>query len=172
MEPTKDHQTVNADGEPVGSRIDGVIIKRLRPREDKRGDLTEMYSEDWGIHSSPMVYAYQVTIHPGAIRGWELHKKQDDRIFVSSGSMRWALCDYRESSPTHGLVNTFVVSELSRVLMIVPRGIFHAVQNVGRSKAVFINFPTAKYNHGDPDKYRFPLKNDVIPFTFDDGPGW
>jgi dTDP-4-dehydrorhamnose 3,5-epimerase len=34
------------------------------------------------------------------------------------------------------------------------------------------NLPTWPYDHADPDKYRLPIKNDLIPFDFDDGPGW
>jgi dTDP-4-dehydrorhamnose 3,5-epimerase len=33
-----------------------------------------------------------------------------------------------------------------------------------------MNLPTRPYNHEDPDKYRLPLKNDYIPFSFDDEP--
>jgi dTDP-4-dehydrorhamnose 3,5-epimerase len=35
-----------------------------------------------------------------------------------------------------------------------------------------INLPTCPYDHADPDKYRLPIKNELIPFDFDDGPGW
>ena len=55
---------------------------------------------------------------------------------------------------------------------MIPKGVFHAVQNLGQTEAVFINLPTRAYNHEDPDKYRLPLKNDLIPFSFDDGRGW
>jgi dTDP-4-dehydrorhamnose 3,5-epimerase len=168
----QDPQTITPGGESIVQKIDGFTIRHLRPIEDKRGDITEMYSVTWGIHSEPMVYAYQVTIHPGAIRGWEMHKKQDDRIFISRGSMRWALYDLREDSPTFELLNIIVVSELNRCLMIVPKGVIHAVQNVGTVDAVFINFPTTPFNHKDPDKHRLPLENDVIPFSFNDAPGW
>ena len=46
------------------------------------------------------------------------------------------------------------------------------MKNIGQTEAVFINLPTRAYNHEDPDKYRLPLKNDLIPFSFDDAPGW
>jgi dTDP-4-dehydrorhamnose 3,5-epimerase len=39
-------------------------------------------------------------------------------------------------------------------------------------EAFFINMPTRAYDHADPDKYRVPVKNALIPFAFDDGPGW
>lgn len=168
----KDQQTVTSSGEPRGPFIEGFALRRLRPVEDKRGDITEMYNPLWGIHAEPMVYAYQVTIRPKAIRGWELHQEQTDRIFISSGAMRWALYDLRPESSTYRLLNSFVFSELNRVVMIVPPGVVHAVQNVGSTDAVFVNFPTKPFNYADPDKYRLPLGNDIIPFSFDDGPGW
>lgn len=101
-----------------------------------------------------------------------MHTKQDDRIFTSLGAMRWALFDYRKESPTFGMLNHFLISELNRAIMVVPKGVIHAVQNVGRTDAIFVNFPTLPYNHSDPDKYRLPLKNDVIPFNFDDPTLW
>ena len=56
--------------------------------------------------------------------------------------------------------------------MIIPRGVYHAVQNIGTTEALFVNMPTRPYNHGDPDKFRLPLKNDLIPFDFGDASGW
>ena len=61
---------------------------------------------------------------------------------------------------------------------IAPVGCFelrkciHAVQNIGHEEAIFINMPSRAYDHADPDKYRLPVKNPLIPFAFDDGPGW
>jgi len=101
-----------------------------------------------------------------------VHKKQDDRIFISKGTLRWAFFDDRKDSSTHKLLNIFTFSERNRVLFVIPQGVYHAVQNIGTDDAVFINMPTRPYNHKDPDKHRLPLKNDLIPFSFDDGPGF
>jgi len=38
--------------------------------------------------------------------------------------------------------------------------------------AYFVNLPTRPYAHDDPDKYRLPPRNDLIPFAFDERPGW
>jgi dTDP-4-dehydrorhamnose 3,5-epimerase len=46
----------------------------------------------------------------------------------------------------------------------IPAGVWHAVQNVGHDEAAFINMPSQPYRHDDPDKYRLPLENDVIPY--------
>jgi hypothetical protein len=88
-------------------RIDGVLIHRLVTLEDKRGEIVEIYRPSWNLHPDPMVYAYQVIVRPGAIKGWEVHRHQDDRVYISSGVVRWALFDHRSQSPTYKLLNVF-----------------------------------------------------------------
>jgi dTDP-4-dehydrorhamnose 3,5-epimerase len=169
--PVKDRQTVTSEGEPVARQIEGVVIRRSAPIEDERGEMVEVYRPAWGLHPDPLVYVYQVSLRPRVIKGWVVHQHQDDRLFISRGVIRWALYDNRLESPTHQLLNLFTFSERNRALLIIPRGVFHAAQNVGDTEAVFINMPTQPYDHADPDKYRLPIKNDLIPFDFNDGPG-
>jgi dTDP-4-dehydrorhamnose 3,5-epimerase len=172
LHPVKEPQTVTPDGESIMPRIDGVLIRRLVTLEDKLGEIVEIYRPSWNLHPDPMVYAYQVTVRPGAIKGWEVHRHQDDRVYVSSGVVRWALFDHRSQSPTYKLLNVFTFSDRNRAILVIPRGVYHAVQNIGQTEPIMIILPTCPYDHADPDKYRLPIKNDLIPFDFDDGPGW
>jgi dTDP-4-dehydrorhamnose 3,5-epimerase len=71
-------------------------------------------------------------------------------------------------SPTHQLLNQFTFSDRNRALFIIPGGVYYAVQNVGESVASFVNLRTRPYDHTDPDKYRWPPKNGLTPFDFDD----
>ncbi len=68
-------------------------------------------------------------------------------------------------------MNVFTITERNRALVVIPRFVFHARQNVGETEAAFVNMPSRPYDHANPDKYRLPLKNDLIPFSFDDGEG-
>jgi dTDP-4-dehydrorhamnose 3,5-epimerase len=70
------------------------------------------------------------------------------------------------------MLNLFTVSERSRALVVIPRGVYHALQNVGETEAMFVNMPTAAYDHANPDKCRLPIRNDLIPLAFEDLPGW
>jgi dTDP-4-dehydrorhamnose 3,5-epimerase len=167
----KDKQTVTAEGKLVGPQIEGVVIRYAPPVEDRRGEIVEVYRGEWNVHPDALVYVYQVSVRPGAIKGWVVHEKQDDRIFISRGVFRWVLFDNRPGSPTYKLLNDFTFSERNRAILVIPHGVFHAVQNIGTSEAIFINMPTRPYDHADPDKYRLPLDNDVIPFRFDEAPG-
>jgi dTDP-4-dehydrorhamnose 3,5-epimerase len=170
--PRKDEPTVTPDGEPLEPRIEGRVVRWARGIEDKRREIVEIYRPSWGLHPDPLAYVYQSSLHPGAIKGWVCHRLQDDRLFMITGALRWAFFDDRPESPTRARLNVITFSERNRALVIVPRGVYHAVENVGADLAIFINLPTRPYDHGDPDKYRLPLKNDLIPFDFDDGPGW
>jgi dTDP-4-dehydrorhamnose 3,5-epimerase len=169
--PVKDDQTVSSQGIAVAKRIAGVVVDRRTLHEDERGELVEIYNPAWGIHASPMVYAYFVSIRPGKVKGWVLHNRQDDRIFFFRGVVRVALYDSREDSATYKMLNVLVMSERSRGLLIIPRGVYHALKNIGTEDALFMNLPTRAYDHADPDKYRLSVTNDLIPFSFDDGPG-
>ena len=162
----RDPQTVTPDGASVQPMIHGVAIRRLAPQEDERGELCEMYSPAWGVHPASLVYIYQATIRPGRVKGWVVHREQDDRLFLSMGRIRFVLFDDRPESITYRMLNAITVTERNRALLVIPRGVFHALQNVGETEAVYVNMPTRAYDHAHPDKYMLPLKNDLIPFDF------
>ena len=169
--PKKDRQTVTSDGHTVEEFIAGVIIRPARLIEDDRGDLCEIFNPAWGI-SAPLVTIVQVTIRPKKVKGWAVHRKQDDRYFISYGVFRLGLYDDRADSPTHKRLMVFTISDRNRALIVIPHGVYHAIQNLGTVDAMFLEMPTVPYNYEDPDKYRLPLKNDLIPYAFEDTPGW
>lgn len=162
----QDKQTVTPDGEVILNLPEGMYYRPQVARVDPRGDLMELFNPAWGLDDTPLVYAYAVVAQPKAIRGWVLHKLQDDRIFVVSGTMLWAFYDDRPGSKTYKLMTSFTVSERNRALFRIPRGVYHANMNVGTETAVFVNMPTRAYDHTNPDKYRLPMENDIIPFKF------
>ncbi len=169
--PVKDRQTVTPEGVRTAPRIDGVVVRPAVTHPDDRGELCEIYNPAWGVHPEPLAYVYQTMVRPRKVKGWVVHYLQDDRIFVMLGTLRWVLYDAREGSPTRGLLNQIFLSERNRALLVIPRGVYHAAQNVGDRNAYFVNCPTRPYDHADPDKYRLPLANDLIPFRFEDGLG-
>ena len=170
--PVKDKQWITPAGKLVKEWISGVVLNRRPAIEDARGELVEVYNPAWNLHPDPMVYVYQASVRPGKVKGWVVHHKQDDRLYTMVGVLRWVLFDNRPESPSYKMINDITVSEHNRALLIVPKGVFHAVKNIGTSDAYFINMPTKAYDHTDPDKHRLPVKNDLIPFDFDDESKW
>jgi dTDP-4-dehydrorhamnose 3,5-epimerase len=168
----KDVQTVTLDGRPVASLIDGVVIRAASTQADERGTLCEIYDPAWGVHIDPLVYVYQFTIRPGKIKGWHVHHLHDDRIFLSQGTVKVVLYDDRPDSPTYRMVNEIHRTDHQRTIMTIPAFVFHAHHNVGTNDALFVSMPTRAYNHADPDVYRLPVNNDLIPYRFEPRIGW
>jgi len=166
VEPTKDRQTVDAEGRSVADLIAGVVVKPLTTIPDHRGTVCEIYRPERGIHPDPLVFVYQFTIRPGQIKAWQMHRKQDDRLFLSAGTVRVVLYDDRADSPTAGMLNELFFGDHNRALFVIPAGVYHAIQNVDTWETVLVNMPTRPYDHADPDKYRLPLANDLIPYTW------
>jgi dTDP-4-dehydrorhamnose 3,5-epimerase len=167
----KDNQLITEDGTVIRNEIEGLKMRPTPTIEDHRGELVEMFRESWDFHPDPLVYSYFVSLRPKSIRGWVVHEIQDDRIFVASGVQLWAFFDNREDSPTYRTFAKYVISDKNRTLFVIPKGVIHAVQNIGTTDALFVNMPNKPYNRKDPDKYRIPLKNDLIPFDFSDYSG-
>lgn len=163
----KDQQFVTPTGRSVEPTIDGVVLRPALSQADQRGEVVELLSDGWpDVFGEGVPHVYLATIVPGVIKGWVCHNDQDDRSVQVFGRLRWVLYDGREDSPTFGLVQTVTCTESSRHLVVVPAGVWHAVENVGPVEAGFVNMPTRPYNHAVPDKFRLPLNTPEIPFTF------
>jgi len=169
----QDQSTVTSEGSRKGRRIDGVRFRPAVTHVDERGQMCEINSDAWEFNRflTPWVSMYSIT--PGMAKGWVVHREQDDRNFLAAGRVKWVLYDARVDSPTYQNLQEVVVTQFNRGLLIVPHGVFHAVQNIGADEAVIIDLPSVPYNHENPDKYRLPLNNDIIPYRFgNDVRGW
>ncbi len=162
----KFEQTVTKEGERLEPLIDGVVWRQAVTHPDERGSLCEVFNPAWDLSDEPLVYVYQITIRPGQIKGFVLHRTYSDRLFFSLGTAKIVLYDDRDGSPTRGLLNELHFGDDNRALLVIPPGVWHAVQNVGTTDALFINCPTKPYDHEDPDKWALPRDTDLIPYSF------
>ena len=165
-EATKVQPTVDARGRSLGVGIEGVQLERLTPYTDHRGHLTQIMNSVSGIWDEPVVHAYHVTVRPGRIKGWGMHRMQGDRHYAFAGEGRMVLYDGREDSPNHGQFAQVHFSDVSRGVVYIPPGVWHAVQNTGDRDWQMINFPTRPYDSANPDKYRIDPHSGDIPFDF------
>ncbi len=152
-------------------RIDGVQVRAAVTIPDERGTLTEMFNPAWNFGDEVVMYAYQFTIHPGKVKGWAVHYETDDRYFHSLGMVKLVLFDNRPESPTYKMINELFFTEFNRSHILIPKNVYHAIQNVGTTEAILVNFPSKVYDRANPDKYRLGLENDLIPYHFDQSIG-
>lgn len=98
-EGVRDVPSVDAEGRP-SDQIEGVVCARAVVHGDHRGALMETVNFDRPFWEEPVVYAYTITVAPGRIKGWGMHRHQDDRYASLSGRLRVVLYDGRTDSPT------------------------------------------------------------------------
>ncbi len=165
----KDKVTTKADSQPLIQEIDGVQTRYPPVHTDARGTLVEVFSADWDWDEEPLNFIYTVTIRPGIVKGWALHKTHADRYFLIDGELEVVLYDVRPDSPTCGKLSRLVMSDARRSLLRIPAFVWHADHNFGHRDARILNMPSRPYDHANPDKYRLPLDTDLIPHSF--GPG-
>ena len=163
----QDHPTVDERGRELGSRLEGVVLKRLTPLADHRGSLTQVIDTRDSFWSEPIVYAYAFTIRPGRIKGWGMHERQTDRYFVAVGNVRVVLYDGRADSGSQGDIEQFYFTPATPGLLMIPPGVWHADQNWGETEAHLVNFPTHPYDHVNPDKFRIDPHSGMIPFDWE-----
>jgi dTDP-4-dehydrorhamnose 3,5-epimerase len=166
VEAKQDAPTVDAASRVLDVGIEGVMVARLVPHTDHRGHLTQIMSSVNPIWDEPVVHAYHVTVNPGRIKGWGMHRRQADRHYSFGGEGRLVLYDGRDESPTHGRVAQIHFSDVSRGVAYIPPGIWHAAHNTGDRPWQMINFPTRAYDSANPDKYRMDPHSGEIPFDF------
>jgi dTDP-4-dehydrorhamnose 3,5-epimerase len=162
-----DRPTVDDKGRRRASGLDGVVLHMLGPLQaDHRGTMLEVLDVRDPFWQSPIVYAYRITVRPGRIKGWGMHKLQSDRYFVASGRLRVVLYDGRTTSPSYQQFAEFQFTDETPGLLLIPPGVWHADQNTGDRDAVIVNYPTRAYDHDQPDKYRIDPWGEEIPFDW------
>ena len=98
----------------------------LRPPEDARGSLTEIYRRAWVESGGEAVQANLSRSRPGVLRGLHWHRRQRDFWCVLSGIAHLRLVDLREGSPTRlATVQERVDAEAAPAALAIPAGIAH-----------------------------------------------
>lgn len=161
-----DKATVTSEGAPLRRLTHGVTIRKLVTHCDERGTVTELFDPRWGFHPDPLLFVYTFTIRPKVVKGWNLHRRHEDRYAILQGEMELVLFDPRPESPTYREVCRIVLSERDRCIVNVPIDVWHADHNIGDRDVVVVNFPTIQYDHTAPDKWRLPIDTPLIPHKF------
>lgn len=164
---SKDIQSITSDWLNVQDLINGVCVREVKNVCKRNGGvLTELFRQDWGIENTSVDQVFQNILEPGDISGWHVHQYTTDRIFVNWGRLRIVLFDARTTSPTHGKINEFYFAIDRPALLVVPPGIWHAVQNNTSSSSALINIVDKAYEYSKPDHWRLPINTPEIPFKF------
>ncbi|HEY5446172.1 MAG TPA: dTDP-4-dehydrorhamnose 3,5-epimerase family protein [Pyrinomonadaceae bacterium] len=126
--------------------IHGVIIKSLSRFNDSRGWLTELFRiDEWPAEFHPAM-AYLSSTIPGVTRGPHEHVDQADLFcFLGPATFKLRMWDNRADSETFGNVHTILVGQENPAVVLVPKGVVHAYQNVGEVDGIVVNCPNRLY---------------------------
>jgi len=126
--------------------VHDVIIRPLNRYDDSRGWLMELFrSDDLPAEFLP-VMAYISSTRPGITRGPHEHVDQADLFcFLGPSNFKLRMWDNRPDSPTYRQVKTLVAGEDNPRVVVIPKGVVHAYQNIGDKDGIVINCPNRLY---------------------------
>ena len=162
----RDRQSVTRDWQPNLDVIEGVAIREVRNVVKDNGYLTEMWRNEWALDGAPIAQVFQALIESGGVSAWHVHQHATDRLFANHGLLKIVLYDARADSRTRGRVNVLRCGTTRPLLVIVPPGVWHGVQNLGSSFALLVNMPDRAYAYEHPDHWRLPQDTPEIPYSF------
>ncbi len=139
--------------------IDGVLVLPLRQIPDERGKIMHMLRCD-APHFEKFGEIYFSTVHPGVIKAWHIHSEMVLNYAVVSGSVKLALYDERDDSPTKGEVQEMVVGDGNYVLVQIPPGVWNGFMGVGTQTAIVANCSTTPHDPQEISRVD-PLENHI-----------
>jgi dTDP-4-dehydrorhamnose 3,5-epimerase len=145
--------------------IEGVKVKSLRVIPDERGRLMEILRSDDEMFRK-FGQVYMSATYPGVVKGWHLHRVQDDNIACVKGMLKLVLYDARENSRTKGEVQEFFIGEQKPTLVHVPNGIYHGWKCISEGEALVVNCVTEPYHYQQPDQENLPPHGKEIPYDW------
>ncbi len=145
--------------------IEGVKEKNLTRHFDDRGYFAEIVRDDEKLLSRFGQTSITKT-HPGVIKAFHWHKKQDDLWFCVSGNIQVVLYDRRPRSKTKGETQVFYLGDDNPTIVLIPKGIAHGYRVLGEKAAVLVYFTTQSYKTNSPDEERISFDDPEINFDW------
>jgi oxalate decarboxylase/phosphoglucose isomerase-like protein (cupin superfamily) len=126
-------------------------LSRARHKRDD-GWLSELVSLKYSDEPFNCIHTYLVVIRPGKVRAQHYHKKKEEWIAITSGSVSLCLRHVKSGQEVNILLE--IDSDDYNVIYVPPL-VAHALKNIGESEASVVVFSKT-----------LPEPGDTIPFHF------
>jgi dTDP-4-dehydrorhamnose 3,5-epimerase len=140
--------------QPAGrATIQGVIVRDLTVHLDGRGEVTELWSQNWlkdGMVQT--THVYQSATDFGVVKGWHLHEIHTDQHTVTRGKLQLVIVDLREDSPTFRHVNSLFLGALRPRLVKIPPRLMHGWKALSAPEVLVVNAQSHVYDPADEFK--------------------
>lgn len=118
--------------------IEGVVITPLKQILDERGKIMHMLRADSPVFQG-FGEIYFSCVHPGAIKGWHIHKEMVLNYAVPHGNIKFVLYDDRPDSPTRGELQEIFMGPDNYCLVTVPPMVWNGFKGIGKEMALVAN---------------------------------
>ena len=143
--------------------IDGVKITPLRQILDERGKIMHMMRSDApGFEKFGEIYFSFV--HPGAIKGWHIHKTIVLNYAVPVGKIKVVLYDDREESSTRGELMEIFTGPENYQLIRIPPLVWNGTKGIAEGTSIIANCATLPHDPGEIERLD-PFDN-KIPYDW------
>ncbi len=144
--------------------IEGVKITPLKQILDERGKIMHMLRNDAeGFAGFGEIYFS--CVHPGAIKGWHIHKEMVLNYAVPHGNIKFVLYDDRANSPTRGELQEIFMGPDNYCLVTVPPLVWNGFKGIGQEMAIVANCTTITHRADEID--RLDPFDPSIPYNWD-----
>jgi dTDP-4-dehydrorhamnose 3,5-epimerase len=128
--------------------IPGVFIAELKPFADSRGQFVEIFRKEWFPQISwDALQSNRSESAAGVLRGLHYHHHQVDYWHVIQGTIRAALVDLRQNSPTFGDSQMIDLSQERPLGLFIPVGVAHGFLSL--TEATLLYFVDNYYDGAD-----------------------
>lgn len=147
--------------------IEGVKVTPLKQILDERGKIMHMMRCD-AVGFKGFGEIYFSCVHPGAIKGWHIHKRMTLNYAVPHGNIKFVLYDDRIDSPTKGELQEVFLGPDNYCLVTVPPGVWNGFKGIGTEMAIVANCTDISHDAEEIDRldpfdpsipYSWELKN-------------
>lgn len=144
--------------------IEGVKITPLKQILDERGKIMHMLRADVEYFTG-FGEIYFSCIHPGAIKGWHIHKEMVLNYAVPHGNIKFVLYDDRENSPTRGELQEIFMGPDNYCLVTVPPLVWNGFKGIGNEMAIVANCTSITHRADEID--RLDPFDPLIPYNWE-----
>jgi dTDP-4-dehydrorhamnose 3,5-epimerase len=131
--------------------IEGVRITPLKQILDERGKIMHMLRNDAeGFAGFGEIYFS--CVHPGAIKGWHIHKEMELNYAVPHGNIKFVLYDDRTNSPSCGELQEIFMGPDNYCLVTVPPMVWNGFKGIGSEMAIVANCTTITHRADEIDR--------------------
>lgn len=104
--------------------LQGVELRSLEKKGDRRGFLGELFRKGWDEESNPCQWNV-LESQENVLRGVQVHLRRIDYLLLLRGHISVGLCDLRPDSSTYGKGTLFELTGEEFKLLIIPPGVAH-----------------------------------------------